>query len=152
MARGSIWTHVEQLQQHCLSCHEVSKRWLPVKQPATKSRLGSFSQARGKQLIFIQRKRTNDAASRADLLQESVSVNIIMCHTFLPKVYVAIKRKKNGKKNSTRAMCTRRTFFFENHFLKRSHTDDVASKNVSVWVEPLKPLQCLCQFLLYVAM
>lgn len=52
VARGSIWTHVEQLQQHCLSCHEVRKRWLPVKQLATKSWLGSFSQACGKQLIF----------------------------------------------------------------------------------------------------
>lgn len=83
--------------------------------------------------IDIQRKRTNDAASRADLLQESVSVNMIMCHAFLPKVYVAIKRKKReGKKNSTKAMCTGRTCFENDHFLKRSHTDEVASKNVSV--------------------
>lgn len=57
--------------------------------------------------IDIQRKRTNDAASRADLLQESFSVNMITCHAFLPKVYVAIKRKeREGKKNSTKAMST----------------------------------------------
>lgn len=76
---------------------------------------------------------------------------MIMCHAFLPKVYVAIKRKKDGKKTAPRP-CAHRGCFFENHFLKRSHTDEVASKNVSVWVEPLKLLQCLCQFLLYVAM
>lgn len=54
-----------------------------------------------------------------------------------------------GKKTAPRP-CAHGGRFFENHFLKPSHTDQVASKNVSVWVEPLKLLQCLCQFLLYV--
>lgn len=58
----TIWTHEQQLQQHCLSCHEVMKRWLTVKQRATKSRLGSFSQACGKQLIFSGKEQMTPAA------------------------------------------------------------------------------------------
>lgn len=77
---------------------------------------------------------------------------MIMCHAFLPKVYVAIKRKKKDGKKQHQGHVHTEDVFFKNHFLKRSHTDEVASKNVSVLVQPLKPLQCLCQFLLYVAM
>lgn len=99
-----------------------------MKQPGNKESVGLIFTGVWK-TIDIQRRRTNNATSRADLLQESVSVNMIMCHAFLPKVFVAIIRKtREGEKNRTWATCRRRVFFENGHFLKRSCTNVAVQK------------------------